>query len=156
VALVAAGVVLAGCGDDGDPATDDRTSVSWLDTDVCSLVPEERVAELIGADATAVPGDSDPRRPECEWTVPETAERLVLRLWQPPVPDELARHADRTTPVGDRTGYVEAEGRRSCTMHVAAEPAWLSVDLSVPRERSTDHLCDQVAPTADEVLAEVR
>lgn len=156
-ALAALALGLTGCSDDEpDPGSDDRTSVSWVETDVCSLVDGERVAELLGDGATAQETTDRPRRPECEWSVGGATERLVLRLWQPPVPDALADGAERTTEVGDRTGYVQSETRGSCSMHVEAEPAWLTVDLDVPQDRSGPQLCDQVAPLADEVLAEVR
>ena len=88
--------------------------------------------------------------------MPETTQRLVLRLWQPPIPAVLTDHARRTTQVGDHTGYVEREGKGFCNMHVAAEPAWLSVDLNVPFRKSRPHLCDVVDATAERVLAQVR
>ena len=148
-------VALTGCGDDEPPA-DDRTSVSWLETDVCALVDADQVTALIGPDAEAERSIDNPRRPECEWTVPETTQRLVLRLWQPPVPKVLTDHAKRMTELGDHTGYVESEGDGFCNMHVAAEPAWLTVDLNVPLPKFRPHLCDAVGATAEHVLAEVR
>ncbi len=153
-ALVA--LVATGCGDDQQQADDDRTSVSWLDTDVCALVDADQVTALIGPDAQAERSIDNPRRPECEWAVPETTQRLVLRLWQPPVPEALTDEAERTIVVGDHTGYVESEGEGFCNMHVAAEPAWLTIDLNVPFRKFRPHLCEAVNATADQVLAEVR
>ena len=152
---IALAVTLGGCGDD-DPSTDNRTSVSWLDTDVCSLVDASQVTALIGPDAMAELSTANPRRPECEWSVPRTTQRLVLRLWQPPIPEVLTDHAKRTTEIGDHTGYVESEGDGFCNMHVAAEPAWLTVDLNVPRQEFRPHLCDAVDATAERLLDEVR
>ena len=151
-------LALPACGDGGDDSAsaDDRTSVSWLDTDVCSLVDDADVATLIGPKATTKAGGSGPSRPECAWTVAGTERRLVLRLWQPPVPAALTDGTRRTTAVGPDTGYVEAEDKQSCLMHVEAEPAWLSVDLVVPRDGSRPRLCDAVTPMAEQVLAFVR
>lgn len=155
----AAVVVLAatGCGADPQEADDDdRTSVSWLDTNVCALVDADQVTALIGPDAQAEPSVDNPGRPECEWTVAETTQRLVLRLWQPPIPEVLTDEAERMIVVGDHTGYVESEGDGFCNMHVAAEPAWLTVDLNVPFRKFRPHLCEAVNATVDHVLAEVK
>ena len=149
-------LVATGCGDDPQEAEDDRTSVSWLDTDVCALVDAVQVTALIGPDAQSERSVDNPRRPECEWAVPETTQRLVLRLWQPPVPDVLADEAKRMIVFGDHTGYVESEGDGFCNMHVAAEPAWLTVDLNVPFRKFRPHLCEAVSATVDQVLAEVK
>jgi hypothetical protein len=155
-AAIVALLMLSGCGDDSDGAPDNRTSVSWLDTDVCALVDTSDVEALIGHDATSKPEQANPRRPECVWVVPGTTRKLVLRLWQPPVPQSLSDTATRTTSVGGRTGYVETENKDSCMMHVEAEPAWLSVDLAVPHDGFRPRLCDAVVPTAEQVLAFVK
>ncbi len=149
-------LVATACGDDEPTTDDDRTSVSWLDTDVCALVDADQVTALIGADAQAEPSTDNPRRPECEWTVADTTQRLVLRLWQPPIPQVLTDEAERMIVVGDHTGYVESEGKGFCNMHVAAEPAWLTVDLNVPFRKFRPHLCEAVNATVDHVLAEVQ
>ncbi len=159
VSRVAAAVVMlvaTACGDDEPAADDDRTSVSWLDTDVCALVDADQVTALIGPDAQAETSTDNPGRPECEWTVANTTQRLVLRLWQPPIPQVLTDEAERMIAVGDYTGYVESEGNGFCNMHVAAEPAWLTVDLNVPFRKFRPHLCDAVGAIEEHVLAEVR
>lgn len=155
-AAIAALTLLTGCGDDDDTSADDRTSVSWLETDVCSVLDESAVSELIGAQAAPRPGQSYPQRPECTWAVPGTSRKLVFRLWQPPVPRTLSNDAERTTIIGDSTGYVAEEDKDSCVMHVRAEPAWLSIDLEVPHDGFRPRLCDSVLPTAQQILAVVK
>jgi hypothetical protein len=154
-ATLVALATLAGCGDDPSPTGETQETEAWQDTDPCTLLDAEQVADLIGPDAVADNATDDPERPQCTWSVGESPQELVLRLWQPPIPEALTDHATRTTEVGDRTGWVESEGEGFCNMHVEAEPAWLTVDLNVRFEKFQPKLCNAAVATAETVLDQV-
>lgn len=150
---------LAGCSDEADGKETDADGVlqteAWQELDVCGLLDDTDVAALIGPGGTPEENtDPERGRPGCIWSVEGTNNSLSIRLWQPPIVEFLT-DAERELAVGDHTGYVEGEGRNACRLHVEAEPAWLSLRVSVPYEKFHPRFCDVAAPTASKVLTQV-